>query len=154
MTAIARLLVLAAAIAVLPGCVAIHHTSTSEAAADFGKPILLLNVTSGTEDAHSVTMALQLAGHALDDGRHLVLFFNVRGVEIPTRELSDSLAFKDRPIKELLSDLIDRGAEVHVCPHCMAALGVEADDLVKGAVVTDREKLFSRVGPNTSVFTY
>jgi len=41
-----------------------------------------------------------------------------------------------------------------MCPHCMKALEVEASELVEGAVVTDREKLFSNVGPSTVVFSY
>jgi predicted peroxiredoxin len=116
---------------------------------------LMLNVTSSpTEDPHSVTMALQLAGHALDAGREVVLFFNVRGVAVPTISLPEDLAFRAEPIKKLLANLMERGAQVQVCPHCMHALGVEADDLVPGAVVTDREKLFSKIGPETVVFTY
>jgi sulfur relay (sulfurtransferase) complex TusBCD TusD component (DsrE family) len=114
-----------------------------------------LNITSGpTEDPHSVTMALQLAGHALDEGRVTVLFFNVRGVTVPTDGLPEDLAFHAKPIKQLLADLIGRGAEVHVCPHCMHALGVQPGDLVSGTVVTDREKLFARIGPSTVVFSY
>jgi predicted peroxiredoxin len=117
--------------------------------------VMVLNITSGPEeDAHSVTMALQLAGHALDDGREVVLFFNVRGVSAPTKDLPEDLAFKDKPIKTLLAGLIERGAQAHVCPHCMKALGVSAADLIEGAIVTDREKLFTKIGPNTVVFSY
>ena len=36
----------------------------------------------------------------------------------------------------------------------MSLLEIEATDLVAGAIVTDREKLFSKLGPNTVVFTY
>jgi predicted peroxiredoxin len=125
-------------------------------AAATGEPqIMFFNIISGAEeDPHSVTMALQLAGHALDAGREVVLFFNVRGVGVPTTALADDLAFHAAPVKELLHDLMQRGAEVHVCPHCMAALDVKEADLVPGAIVTDREKLFARLGPETNVFTY
>lgn len=117
--------------------------------------IFLLNITSSPiDDPHSVTMALQLAGHALDAGREVVLFFNVRAVMVPTTGLPDDLAFKAEPIKKLLASLIERGAVVHVCPHCMHALGVEAKDLLPGAMVTDREKLFSKIGAETVVFSY
>jgi intracellular sulfur oxidation DsrE/DsrF family protein len=68
--------------------------------------------------------------------------------------LPADLAFKDKPIKVLLAKLIERGAEVHVCPHCMKALEVEPEDLIDGAFVTNREKLFSRVGSNTVAFSY
>jgi predicted peroxiredoxin len=115
---------------------------------------MFFNITSGPEDPHPVTMALQLAGHALDDERPVVLFFNVRGVHVPTVQLPDTTAFGDRPIKELLTGLVERGAEVHVCPHCMAALGVEATDLIEGAQVTNRDMLFAHLQGNTAVFTY
>lgn len=119
------------------------------------KPTMLFNITSSpVDDPHAVTMALQLAGHALDDGRPVVLFFNVRGVSVPTVDLPDDLAFHVEPIKTLLADLVNRGAEVQVCPHCMSALGIEADNLIPGAVVTDRETLFARVTSNTVVFSY
>jgi len=122
---------------------------------DADPPTLILNITSGGEEnPHAVTMALQLAGHALDEGRTTVLFFNVRGVKTPTVQFPDSVAFRDRPIKELLLGLMDRGAEVHVCPHCMAALEVNAEDLLPGARVTDSGVLFGHMKTNTVVFTY
>lgn len=118
-------------------------------------PVLFLNITSGAEDdPHAVTMALQLAGHALDDGRDVVLFFNVRGVDVPTIDLPEDVAFGDRPVRELLVELLDRGADVHVCPHCMKAMDIEAGDLIPGAIVTDRDKLFAKLGTNTVVFSY
>jgi predicted peroxiredoxin len=117
--------------------------------------ILFLNIISdGKEDPHSVTMALQLAGHAIDYGKKVVLFFNVRAVTVPTKNFPDDLAFHDKPIKSLLKELMAKGANVQVCPHCMKALNVKAEDLIEGAQVTDREKLFSQLGSNTNVFTY
>ena len=137
----------------LVGCS--QYASGGEAVDDSDTPTsMFFSITSGPEDPHPVTMALQLAGHALDDQRSVVLFFNVRGVNVPTRQLPDTLAFGHTPIKELLVSLMERGAEVHVCPHCMEALGVEAGDLIDGAQVTDRELLFAHLKGNTSVFTY
>ena len=145
---------IAIGVTLLAACATSDGQTTSDEPGS-GPGTVLLNITSGpAEDAHSVTMALQLAGHALDAGRKAVLFFNVRGVEVPTFALPADLAFGDRPIKELLQSLIDRGAEVHVCPHCMRALQVEEEDLITGAQVTDRDKLFSHITENTVVFTY
>jgi len=118
-------------------------------------PTMILNITSsGENDPHAVTMALQLAGHALDAGRTTVLFFNVRGVTTPTVGFPETLSFGDRPIRELLSGLMERGAEVHVCPHCLAALEVSEADLLPGVKVTNREALFGFMGEQTVVFTY
>ena len=118
-------------------------------------PVLLLNVTADPlEDPHSVTMALQLAGHGLDDGRDVVLFLNVRAVPVATTDLPGDLSFHAEPIEALLTDLVSRGAEVHVCPHCMKALGIPESALIDGAQVTSREALFARLTPETNVFTY
>jgi len=138
---------------VFVGCAQTGNAENQDTDSANATPILF-NITSGPDDPHPVTMALQLAGHALDDGRSVLLFFNVRGVRIPTTQLSDTLAFGDRPIKEMLVDLMARGAEVQVCPHCMAALGVEETDLIPGAVVTNRDLLFSHLHGNTAVFSY
>ena len=148
------LMVMALGMVGLLGC-AQNGEEKAVVAKPAGPPIMFLSITSGAiEDTHSVTMALQLAGHALDDERKVVLFFNVRAADIPTKTFPGTIAFKDEPIKALLADLIDRGAEVHVCPHCMQALAVNPDALIKGAQVTDREALFSNLTSNTIVFTY
>ena len=135
-------------------CIAFFGCAQSDVETPATPATMFFNITSGPETPHPVTMALQLAGHSLDDGREVVLFFNLQGVLVPTNQLPDTLAFGDRPIKEMLTDLISRGASVHVCPHCMSALGVEATDLLAEAQVTNRELLFARLTGNTIVFTY
>lgn len=145
-----KVLAMAIVVSTVVGCAQADTANTAASSASS----MFFNITSGPENPHPVTMALQLAGHALDDNRSVVLFFNVRGVLIPTIQLPDTLAFGDRPIKEMLADLIERGVEVHVCPHCMSALEVDATDLIAGARVTNREMLFSNLMGNTAVFTY
>ncbi len=119
------------------------------------KPAIVFNITSGKEDLHAVTMALQLAGHALDDGREAVLFLNVRAPELARADLPESFAFgPNPPVKKMLADLLARGAQLIVCPHCMKALGMTEADLVNGAKVANRELLFGKLGPGTAVFSY
>lgn len=130
-----------------------NSPSNSSAA---GENIVLLNVTSDpAEDPQSVDMAMKLAGFALDEGRRVAMFFNVRGVKLPTKEFDASFAFQDNDsLIEQLNDLIARGAEVHVCPICMKAWDVADADIIDGAQVTTRPKLFANIGPDTAVFTY
>ena len=123
--------------------------------ADETKGGLVLNITSGVDDLHAVTMALQLAGHALADGRTAVLFLNVRAPELARKDFSPTLAFRDNPpIKTMLADLVERGAKVLVCPHCMKVQGLTEADLIPSAAVATRESLFGSLGPNTHVFSY
>lgn len=117
---------------------------------------VLLSVTSDADtDLQSVDMAMKLAGFSLDEGRHVVMFFNVKGVTVPSSKLSDDFAYQENePVKVQLAALIERGADVHVCPICMKALSVEESDLMAGAKVTTRPSLFANIGANTAVFTY
>jgi predicted peroxiredoxin len=132
---------------------ALLRPAWAQEAAD--KPGVLFNITSGKEDLHAVTMALQLAGHALDDGREVTLFLNVRATEFASKSLSARFAFLDNPsIKSMFAKLTARGAHLVVCPHCMDAMGVRTEDLVEGAQVATRELLFGKLGAQTVVFTY
>lgn len=121
-----------------------------------GNPVVFFNVTTdGSADMQRLDMAMKLAGFALDEKRNVFIFFNVKGVNVPTKSFSADKKFQDnKPIKDQLAKLIERGAKVHVCPICMKGLGVEKSDLVEGAEVTTRKALFDRIGPGTTVFTY
>jgi len=119
------------------------------------RPTLLLNVISGKEDLHAVTMAMQLANHGLNDNRNVVLFLNVRGPELASRELSNAFAFGENPpVRKMLADLIANGAQVLVCPACAKVMGVKEDELVAGAKLATRESLFGNLDANAVVFTY
>lgn len=119
------------------------------------KQTVLFNITSGKEDLHSVTMAMQLAGHALDDGRRVVLFLNVRAPEFARKDLPASFAFHGNPpVKQMLVDLMGRGAEVLVCPHCADVMGVGKEMLAEGVNLATRETLFAKLDANAVVFTY
>ena len=130
--------------------------SNPPAAASSAPATVLFSVTSNAnENPQSVDMAMKLAGFSLDEGRRVVMFFNVTGVKIPLNGFPDDFAFQeDKPIKTQLADLIKRGVDVHVCPICMKALGVEKSDLIDGAKVTTRPSLFANIGPDTAVFSY
>ncbi len=119
-------------------------------------PTVLLSVTSdANEDPQSVNMALTLAGFCLDENYTVAIFFNVKGVQIPTTGFSEELAYGEHaPFKEQIRALAERGAEIHVCPVCMGDLGVEAEDIMESAFVTSKPKLFTHVGPHATVFSY
>ncbi len=126
----------------------------AQAAAD-DKPVLLINLTSGKEDLHAVTMGLQLAGHGLAAERDVVLFMNVRASELARKDLTPSLIFSDNPpVKQMLADLMAKGVHVYVCPACAKAIGVTEADIVPGAKMATRELLFGKLGPDAVVFTY
>ena len=138
---------------VLSGC---EQTSNGSSAPAPTTSTVLISVTSDVNDnPQSIDMAMKLAGFSLEEGRDVAMFFNVKGVTVPTSDFDDALAFgENSPIKQQLTDLIERGLKVHVCPICMEALGVKDDDILEGAQVTTRPALFAHIGGDTAVFTY
>lgn len=129
--------------------------NSAQAQGGKGKGALVLNITSGREDLHALTMAFQLANHALDDGSKAVLLLIVRAPEFARKDLSSALSFGGNPpLCEMLAELIKRGATVLVCPSCAAATGVAKADLVGGAGFATRESLFGELGADAIVFSY
>ena len=124
------------------------------AAAD--KKVVMISLTSDAKaDPQSVNMGLTLAKFCSEEGYDVALFFNVKGVQVPTKSFPDDFQYlKHDPLKAQIKALSDAGVEVHVCPVCMADLDVTEDDIMEGAFVTSKPKLFAKLGPSTSVFTY
>ena len=119
------------------------------------KGTILFNVTSGQNDLHAATMAMQLAGHSLDDGRDVIIFLNVRAPVFASKKVEGELSFHGNPdVPTMLKDLMKRGAKVLVCPHCMDAMDVTEADLIAGAKPATRESLLGPLGPNAVVFSY
>ena len=118
-------------------------------------PVLISVISDMNTNPQAVDMAMKFAGFALDESREVFMFFNVKGVSVPSSQLTDDAAFQENaPVKEQLAQLIERGAKVHVCPVCMKALDVTAADLMTGAEVTNRAALFGAIERGTCVFTY
>lgn len=137
------------------GCRRAPSASVTSPSSDAASTVLFSVTSDANENPQAVDMALKLAGFSLDEGRHVVMFFNVKGVTISSNALADDFAFQqDKPIKRQLADLIQRGVDVHVCPICMKALNVGESDLIEGEKVTTRPNLFANINANTAVFTY
>jgi predicted peroxiredoxin len=119
------------------------------------KGAMVINLTSGKEDVHAVNMALELAGHALDDGREVVVFLNVRAPELGSKDLPATWGLAGKPpISEMMSKLMKRGAVFLCCPSCMQVLGVKEADLADGVKLASKESLFGALGDGAAVFSY
>jgi predicted peroxiredoxin len=119
------------------------------------KPVFVLNLTSGKEDLHAAWMGLQLAEHALNDGRDVILFLNVHAAELASNKIAADLAFRDKPpMHKHLGYLTSRGAKLLVCPACLEALGIKTNELIEEAQLASRESLFGPLGPDAHVFSY
>jgi predicted peroxiredoxin len=126
----------------------------ASAVAPEAKPVAILNLTVGTDDPHRAWMALRLADHFVTAGRETIVFLNVTGPVLASTKLGD-VKFEDKPAyREIVADLLKRGAKVLVCPECAEKVGVGKEDLVPGAEFASAESLFGPMNQNTVVFSY
>ncbi len=118
--------------------------------------IAVISITSDPKnELQKVNMGLSFAGFCVDEGYDVYIFLNVKAVSLATKGFSDELKFKDHsPLKKHLVALSERGVQIHVCPVCMKDFEIGNDEIIPEAFVTDKPKLFAKLGADTMVFSY
>src|SRR5262245_31791112 len=137
-----RMIAAAAAIMVIVGAGAMHWQSSASAQSSSSQPkTVVFSFTSGPDSIVQVETGFHVAEDALNDGRHVILFFNGRGVTIPVKHLSPELrlispaANEQRPLWLILRDLINDGAEVIVARDSVKILNMEDREFLPEAQI-------------------
>jgi predicted peroxiredoxin len=108
-------------------------TTSAAVFADDDKKTIFYNVT--TEEAWAAGMALGQANKALESGYGVVIYLNVRGVFIASKTFkTDSNGMSGNSLQDMLKAAMGKGAQVIICPMCMAKAGMTMDDLVDGVI--------------------
>lgn len=116
---------------------------------------VVLNLTSGKDDPHAVSMGLALAIHSLEHGHETVVFMNVHAPELASKDLGDDVKYADfPPVKEMLATFMEKGGTLFACEHCTGVCGVKTEDLLDGIVVTKHGKLLAALNGDSLVFSY
>lgn len=116
---------------------------------------LFINVTRGKEDVHAVSMALAFACSALREGRRVVLFFNVAAPIFASSKLRHDVRVADfPPVRQMLREVIDRGARVLVCGHCAKLAHVDRSRLLPGVTLASHEDVLSAIEPGMVGISY
>jgi predicted peroxiredoxin len=119
------------------------------------KPLAVINMTAGAEDAHRAWMGLRLAEHFLAHGHDVIVFLNVGGPPLASKGLAETTRFEDKPaFREQIALLTKGGAKILVCQECAEKTGVSSADLLPGVAFADRDSLFGGLNERTVVFSY
>jgi sulfur relay (sulfurtransferase) complex TusBCD TusD component (DsrE family) len=94
---------------------------------------LFINLTS--DESHRATMAIGFGGNQLKLGHPLSIFLNDRAVVIASTANAGTFAEQQAALKAL----VEKGANVIVCPMCMKHYGVAEADLLPGLKVGNPE---------------
>ena len=94
---------------------------------------LFVNLT--TDDAHRAGMGISFGKNQLERGHPLTIFLNDKGVFIASK--ANTSMFRDQ--QKLLSEVMNKGGVVLICPMCMKHYGIKESDLLPGLKVGNPE---------------
>jgi predicted peroxiredoxin len=116
---------------------------------------VLVNLATGLEDPERVTVALLVAGAALDAGREVAVWLTKEAVRLALPGFASGVACDGcPPLERLLSQLEAGGGALLPCPICFAARGLDEAALAPNARVTGATALWEWIGDGATVFSY
>ncbi len=114
---------------------------------------VFIHITHDHNDPHRVLMPLQMASVMASD-KDVLIYLDIDAVNLVTRDAEDIAYEHFTPLKENLSNLIAMGVDIYACPSCMKIAGIEAEDLMEGVKVAEKERFFDFTAGNIISLTY
>jgi predicted peroxiredoxin len=119
-------------------------------------PKVVINLSTGLEDAEKVTVAFLVAGAALDAGKQVAMFLTKEAVRLALPGIADATACEGcPPLSRLFQQFADGGGELLVCPICFNTKKLEEGQLVANARLAGATPLWEWIGDEAAtVFSY
>lgn len=116
---------------------------------------VVINLTTGHEDADLVTVAFLVATAGQTAGRRATMFLTKEAVRLALPGYGAAIESAGAPpVERLLGQFADAGGELLVCPICFVARRLDEADLLPFAVLGGATPLWERIGDGTTVFSY
>jgi predicted peroxiredoxin len=116
---------------------------------------VVINLTTGHEDADKVTVAFLVATAALAKQKPVVMFLTKEAVRIGLPGYADAIESAGAPpVSRLFEQFADGGGELYVCPICFDARKLDAGGLVANAKLAGATPLWEFIGDGATVFSY
>jgi predicted peroxiredoxin len=116
---------------------------------------VLINLSTGLEDAERVTVALLVAGAALDRGRRVGIWLTKEAVRLALAGRGVGVACEGCPsLERLLEQFRDKGGELLACPICFNARRLDEGELVPNARLSGATPMWEWIGAGATVFSY
>jgi predicted peroxiredoxin len=117
---------------------------------------VVINLSTGLEDAERVTVAFLVGGAAAEQGKQVVMFLTKEAVRIGLPGYADAVACDGcPPLARLCQQYADNGGQLFVCPICFSARKLDEGALVANAKLAGATPLWEWVGDEAAtVFSY
>ncbi len=117
---------------------------------------VVINLSTGLEDAERVTVAFLVAGAALDQGRLVAMFLTKEAIRLALPGFGEAIACEGcPPLSRLMEQYREGGGELLVCPICFDARKLSEDHLAPNARLAGATPLWEWIGEGqATVFSY
>lgn len=120
-----------------------------------GKKVVI-NLTTGHEDADLVTVAFLTATAAQTAGKQVLMFLTKEAVRLGLPGYADAIeSAGSPPVERLFGQFSEAGGELLVCPICFNARRLDESALVSNARIGGATPLWEWIGDEAAtVFSY
>jgi predicted peroxiredoxin len=116
---------------------------------------VLINLSTGLEDAECVTVALLVAGAALDRGKRVGIWLTKEAVRLALPGYGVGVACDGcPPLDRLLEQFREKGGQLLPCPICFNARSLDDAALAPNARLTGATPMWDWIGAGATVFSY
>jgi predicted peroxiredoxin len=117
---------------------------------------VLVNLATGLEDAERVTVALLVAGAAVQQGKSVAMFLTQEAVRIALPGHAEGIGCDGcPPLERLFEQYTEGGGELLVCPYCFNARKLDEGELVANARIAGATPMFEWLGDDeAAIFSY
>jgi predicted peroxiredoxin len=92
---------------------------------------VVINLSTGLEDAEKVTVAFLVGGAAVEQGKQVAMFLTKEAVRLALPGVANAVACDGcPPLSRLFQQYADGGGELLVCPICFNSKKLPEGDLV------------------------
>ncbi|HWI06598.1 MAG TPA: DsrE family protein [Solirubrobacteraceae bacterium] len=116
---------------------------------------VVINLTTGHEDADKVTVAFLVATAAVAKGKDVVMFLTKEAVRIALPGYAEAVEVAGAPpVQRLFEQYAEGGGELFVCPICFEARRLDDAELAANAKLAGATPLWDWIGEGATVFSY
>jgi predicted peroxiredoxin len=116
---------------------------------------VVINLTTGHEDAEKVTIAFLVATAALAKEKSVVMFLTKEAVRLALPGYADAIEVSGAPpVSRLFDQFAQGGGELYACPICFEARKLNSDGLIANAKLAGATPLWEFIGDGATVFSY